>query len=336
MPEAAVQSAPELGRGTAALRGAVIDSVAVSLPETVLANAPIAERLGIDDRWIVDRTGINERRVNQPGERLTDLAVAAGRGALERARLAPGEVDLVLVGTMSSDEIAPNTAPLLAAELGAARAGAVDVGAACTGFLSALALGAGQIESGRVSNALVVGADVLGSQFTDPDDRQTAAIFGDGAGAVVLSATEAPGRIGPVVLGADGANGNLIVARRDDPFLRMDGPETFRHAVKRMVEVTGQALAAAGLVAEDIDLFVYHQANRRILRKVAERLQLPPDRVVDCVDRYGNTSAGSIPIALAEAESEGRLTGGTRVLLSAFGAGLAWGGVVLEWGSDDA
>jgi len=318
------------------LRGAAIGSVAVSLPETVVGNGAIAARLGIDDRWIVDRTGISERRMNQPGERLADLAVVAGRGALERARLDPADLELVLVGTMSSDEITPNTAPLVAAELGAARAGAIDVGAACTGFLSALALAAGQIEAGRVGNALVVGADVLGSQFTDPDDRQTAAIFGDGAGAVLLTATEAPGRIGPVVLGADGANGDLIVARRDDPFLRMDGPETFRHAVKRMVEVTGQALAAAGLAHDEIDLYVYHQANRRILSKVAERLELPADRVVDCVDRYGNTSAGSIPIALAEAEAEGRLGDGTRVLMSAFGAGLAWGGVVVEWGSDGA
>ena len=317
------------------LRGASLGSVAVALPETVVDNAQIAERLGLDDRWIVERTGIRQRHVIGPDERLSDLAAAAGRAALERDSLDPADVDLVLVGTMTQDEITPNTAPLVASELGAERAGAIDVGAACTAFLSAVALAAGQIESGRVDNVLVIGVDVL-SRFTDPDDRQTAAIFGDGAGAVVMRPTEAPGQVGPVVLGADGHNGGLVVATRADPLMRMDGPETFRHAVKRMTEVTGQALAAAALEQDDIDLFVYHQANHRILRSVGQRLGLPAERVVDCVARYGNTSAGSIPIALAEAEAAGRLFDGARVLLAAFGAGLTWGGVVIEWSGNGA
>ena len=270
-----------------------------------------------------------------PDERLSDLAVAAGRAALERDDLDPSDVDLVLVGTMSQDEIAPNTAPLVAAELGAERAGAIDVGAACTAFLSAVGLAAAQIESGRVDNVLVIGVDVL-TRFTDPDDRQTAAIFGDGAGAVVMRPTEAPGHVGPVVLGADGHNGGLIVVTRETPLMRMDGPETFRHAVKRMTEVTRQALAAAALEQDDIDLFVYHQANHRILRAVGQRLDLPAELVIDCVERYGNTSAGSIPIALAEAEAEGRLHDGARVLLAAFGAGFTWGGVVVEWSGNGA
>ncbi|MBA2580031.1 MAG: ketoacyl-ACP synthase III [Thermoleophilaceae bacterium] len=317
------------------LRGASLGSVGVALPETVVDNAQIAERLGLDDRWIVERTGIRQRHVIGADERLSDLAVAAGRAALEREGLDAADVDLVLVGTMSQDEITPNTAPLVAAELGAERAGAIDVGAACTAFLSAVGLATAQIESARADNVLVIGVDVL-TRFTDPDDRQTAAIFGDGAGAVVMRPAEAPGNVGPVVLGADGHNGGLIVMTRADPLMRMDGPETFRHAVKRMTEVTGQSLAAAGLKQDDIDLFVYHQANHRILRAVGQRLDLPAERVVDCVARYGNTSAASIPIALAEAEAEGRLHDGARVLLAAFGAGFTWGGVVVEWSGNGA
>lgn len=336
MPDAVAQASPQAWRlASPELRGSSIGSVATALPGTVVDNAPIAARLGIDDDWIVERTGIHQRHVIGPGERLTDLAIAAGRAALEHEALEAVDVDLVLVGTMSQDEITPNTAPLVAAALGAERAGAIDIGAACTAFLSAVGLAAAQIEAGRADNALVIGVDVL-TRFTDPDDRQTAAIFGDGAGAVVMTATEAPGRVGPVVLGADGHNGGLIVATREEPVLRMDGPETFRHAVKRMSEVTGQALDAAGLEQDDIDLFVYHQANHRILRSVGKKLGLPGERVVDCVARYGNTSAGSIPIALAEAEADGRLEGGARLLLAAFGAGFTWGGVVVEWSGNGA
>ena len=186
------------------------------------------------------------------------------------------------------------------------------------------------IEAGRAATVLVVGADVL-SRHVDPDDRRTAALFGDGAGAIVLARTAPPGAIGPVVLGADGAGAPHIVARRGGA-IEMAGQETFRNAVRRLSEATLAAVAQADLGLADIDLFVYHQANSRIIRAVGERLELPPDRVVDVVGSYGNTSAASIPIALVEAEAGGRLRDGARVLLAAFGAGFVWGAAVLEWG----
>jgi 3-oxoacyl-[acyl-carrier-protein] synthase-3 len=313
-------------------RGAAIGSVAVALPPTVVTNAPIAERLGVDQRWIETRTGIRERRVLGEGERLSDLATGAGRLALRRAGIAPEEVDLVLVGTTSQDEITPNTAPLVAGALGAANAAAIDVGAACTAFVSALQMSTAYIESGRAATALVIGADAL-AQFLDPDDKRTAALFGDGAGAVVMTA-ESEGRIGPIVLRAEAAP-EMIRIRRGE-YLKMRGHETFVNAVARISEVTLEVLARANMAVEDIDLFVYHQANSRIIAAVGERLALKPERVVDCIAEYGNTSAASIPIALAEAEAGGRLAPGMRVLLGAFGAGFTWGAALMEWGNDAA
>jgi 3-oxoacyl-[acyl-carrier-protein] synthase-3 len=192
----------------------------------------------------------------------------------------------------------------------------------------------GQIESGRADRVLVIGADLI-SRLTNRDDRGTAGLFGDGAGAVVMRATEPPGRIGPVVLGADGARAGLIECDREG-LIRMKGPDTFRQAVDRLSEVTLDALAAAGRELDDVDVFAYHQANRRIIRAVGERLELPSERVIDYVARYGNTSAASIPIALTEARDEGLLRDGATVLCAAFGGGLAWGGTVIEWGSDGA
>jgi 3-oxoacyl-[acyl-carrier-protein] synthase-3 len=226
----------------------------------------------------------------------------------------------------------PNAAPQVAHELGAARAGAFDIGAACTGFLSALAVGAAQIESGRVQTALVIGADLM-SRITDPEDRSTAAVFADGAGAVVLQATAQESRIGPIVLGADGAGADHIIVPRENGTIQMRGHETFREAVARLSLSTVQAVRAAGLRLEDVDLFVYHQANGRILSAVGERLGLPADRVVDCISEYGNTSAATLPLALAYVENEGRLQTGNRVLLGAFGAGFTWGATVVEWGT---
>ena len=311
--------------------GAAVGCVGVALPPTVVANAAVAERLGVAEEWIVSRTGIHERRVLRPGERLSDLATEAGSRTLERAGLGGADLDLLLVATTTQDEITPNTAPLVAERLGAPQAGALDVGAACTAFLGALAFAAGQVESGRAANALVIGADAL-TRLLDRDDRRTAGLFGDGAGAVLMTATGAPGRVGPVVLRSDGAAAELIYARRDEGKLRMQGHETFKSAVARLSEATLEALALAGLGLGDVDLFVNHQANGRILRAVGERLGVASDRVVDCIARYGNTSAASIPIALAEAEAEGRLPDGARVVLAAFGAGFTWGAGVVEWG----
>jgi 3-oxoacyl-[acyl-carrier-protein] synthase-3 len=315
--------------------GAAVGAVGGAVPERVIENAPIAERLGVDDRWIVSRTGIRQRHALRKGERLSRLAAQAGQAALDRAELDPAELDLLLVATTSKDELTPDAAPLVAAELGARAAGAIDVGAACTGFISALALARGQIEAGSVERVLVVGADAL-VRYLDPDDKRTAALFGDGAGAVVVTAIEPPGRISTPLLRADGTQAELIYATHDERKIRMQGQDTFRGAVQRLSEVTEQALALANTEFEDVDLFVYHQANRRILSAVGARLDLPDERVVDCIERYGNTSAASIPLALAEAEAQRTLLDGSRLMLAAFGAGFTWGGVVVDWGLDGA
>jgi len=325
----ALATAPR-GAGTDDLRRrAAIAAIGSALPPRKVANAEIAARLGVDDGWIASRTGVRERRV-AGDESLVDLAAAAGTTALERAGVAAGELDLVLVATCTSDRLLPNAAPLVAARLGAAAAGAIDVGSACTGFLSALDIGAAAIESGRTRAVLVIGADLM-SRLTDYDDRRTAGLFGDGAGAAILTAT-APGAIGPLRLRADAAGSEHVTAAHDERKLRMDGRATFRAAVARLSEATLEVCADAGLELDDIDLFVYHQANSRILGAVGERLALPSERVVDSLALYANTSAASIPIALDQALGDGRLADGSTVLVAAFGAGFTWGAGIVEWG----
>src|SRR4051794_28938072 len=316
---------------TRTLRGAAIAGIGTALPERVVPNAPIAARLGVGDGWIESRTGVRERHVAADGQRLVDLAADAGRAALDDADVEPHALDLVVVATLTNDAVVPNAAPLVAAELGAGHVGAFDVGAACTGFLTALALASAQIEAGRVEHALVIGAEVM-SRFLDHDDRRTAALFGDGAGAVVVGPAAAPGRIGPARLHSDGSGGEHIRIARADGVVRMDGHETFKAAVARLSEVALEALAAAGLGVEDIDLFVFHQANARITAAVGERLGLDPARVVDSIATVGNTSAASLPLALAGARPEP----GARVLLAAFGSGFTWGATTLTWGFGDA
>ncbi len=312
--------------------GAAIASVGISVPAKIVENAAIEARLGVSEHWIQRRTGIRARHVATPEERLSEHAARAGKQALDRAGVAASELDLVLVATATADEVMPNAAPLVAYELGAERAGAFDVGAACTGFLSALAVGSAQIEAGRARRVLVVGADFM-SRVTDPEDRATAAVFADGAGATVLTAIEGSGRIGPIVLGADGAGADHIVVGRSQARIRMRGHETFREAVARLTLATMQATRAAAIDLEQIDLFVYHQANGRILAAVGERLGLRNDRVVDCIAEYGNTSAATLPLALAFSERCGTLKAGDWVLLGAFGAGFTWGATVVEWGA---
>jgi 3-oxoacyl-[acyl-carrier-protein] synthase-3 len=336
MPDAAL---PPLTTPLAALTGdyppakprvASVLGLGHQLPPEVLPNGPIAERVGIDDDWIVKRTGIHTRRRAADDERLSDLAVAAARKALGDAGVSPEQLDLVLVATMTPDEICPNTAPLVAHALGAERAAAIDVGAACSGWLSALQLGAGQIETGRAQTALVVGAEVL-TRLTNWDDRKTAALFGDGAGAVVLGA-DGEGAVGPIILRADGGLAEAIVATHEERFLRMDGHSTFQAAVKVLTESTKEACRLAGRRLDDIDLFVYHQANGRILRAVAERLDVPPARVADYIGETGNTSAASIPLTMSLAREDGRLRAGHQVLVGAVGGGFTWGAGVIEWG----
>jgi 3-oxoacyl-[acyl-carrier-protein] synthase III len=321
------------GERLPAAGAASILSVAAELPEGRLTSAELAERYGISEDWIMARTGIRERRRAAPDERISDYASRAGALALQAADVDPADVDLVIVATMTPDELTPNTAPLVAHALGAGRAGALDVGAACTAFIAGLALGAGQIESRRAEVVLLVGADFI-TRITDYEDRRSAPLFADAAGAMVLGrANGGPGAVGPIVLGADGSHGQTIFATHAERKLRLDGPEVYRNAVARMGAVTLEAAARAGLSLEEIDLFVYHQANARITRALADRLELAPERVVDCIETLGNSSAATIPVALDVARREGRLRPGSRVLLSAFGAGFTWGGGVIEWGA---
>jgi len=310
--------------------GARIAGVAMALPERLVSNEQIAARLGVDADWIAKRTGTRERPWATADERLSELAADAGRASLARAGIDAGELDLVLVATSTSDEITPNAAPLVAGLIGADGSGALDVGAACTGWLSALAMACGQIESGRAEHVLVVGADFL-SRFLDVSDRDTAPLFADGAGAAVVSATDEPnGRIGPIVLRSDPSGSHLIRLDRGD-LIRMDGQESFRAAVALMSDATTEALASCDCRPEDIGLFVYHQANSRIIRSVGQRLGLPDERLVDYVDRFANASTATLPIALSVAEAEGRLKRDDLVLLAAFGGGLTWGATIMQW-----
>jgi 3-oxoacyl-[acyl-carrier-protein] synthase III len=327
---AVAREARHNGRAVAPPRTATILGLGHHLPPEVVPNGPIADRIGVDDAWIVKRTGIRARRRAADDERLSDLATFAARKALSDANVEPYDVDLILVATMSQDELTPNTAPLVAHALGAERAGAIDVGAACTGWLSGLQLAAGQIESGRAERVLLIGAEIL-TRLTDFDDRKTAALFGDGAGAVVLG-PEGDGEIGPITLAADGSLAETIFATHEDRKIRMDGHDTFQNAIKRLSEATVAAMARADLELDDIDLFVYHQANGRILRALGERLDLPPAKIADYIGELGNTSAASIPLALGLLREDGRLRPGQRVLVAAIGAGFTWGAGVMEWG----
>lgn len=335
MPDPALLTREQAFRAAGlALTPAAILSVATDLPPQRQTSAELAERLGVTEEWIMTRTGIRERRVVSPDERLSDYATRAGARALEAAGVDAANLDLVIVGTLSQDEVTPNTAPIVAHNLGATRAGAFDVGAACTAFLTALAQGCANIESGRARYVLVVGADFV-TRLVDYTDKRSAPLFADAAGAVVLGPSldgEDRGAIGPIVLGADGSHAGTLFATIAERKVRMDGPEVFRHAVARMTEVTLDAITRAGLTLSDIDLFVFHQANARITRALAERLELDPDRVVECIETIGNASAATLPVGLATAQADGRLQPGATVLLAAFGAGFTWGGGVVRWG----
>jgi 3-oxoacyl-[acyl-carrier-protein] synthase-3 len=330
MPESLTrEEAAQTHHRHAPARTARVIGLGHRLPDRVVPNGPIAERIGVDSDWIVRRTGIRERRYAAPDERTSDLAVAAARRALSDADRKPSDVDLVLVATMTPDELTPNTAPLVAEALGI-KVAAFDVGAACTGWLAALSVGAAQVETGRAECVLVIGAETL-SRVTNMDDKRTASLFGDGAGAVVLS-PDGEGAIGPILLSSDGGMADTIVANHEDRLLQMDGHTTFNMAIKVLSESTVEACVRAGLTLDDIDLFVYHQANGRILKTVGEKLELPADRVADYVGEMGNTSAASIPMTLSLLREDGRLRPGQRLLLSAVGAGFTWGAGIVEWG----
>lgn len=308
------------------------------LPERTVSNEELSHRLDTSDEWITTRTGIRQRHVAADEEATSDLALAAARVALTDAGLPAAALDTIIVATCTPDHLVPPTAPLVAAGLGV-EAAAFDLGAACAGFLYALEVGGSLAAGGRT--VLVVGAETL-TRIVDPGDRATAVLFGDGAAAVVLRPT-ADARLGPFAGGSDGTNAALLEvpaggSRRpwsSDPTahtLRMQGREVYRHAVDRMVGSAVAVLDRAGLDVDAVDLFVGHQANARILTAVARRLGIPDQRCHLSIDRHANTSAASIPLALADARAQGRLHDGALVLLTAFGAGLTWAAALLRWG----
>jgi len=332
-----------------AKQNAVITGYGFYAPPRVVTNFDLEKMVNdprgpTSDEWITSRTGIRERRFAGEGETTSTMSTKAARIALDRARLRPQEVELIIVGTCSPDYQFPATACLVQTKLGAERAGAFDVEAACTSFVSALAVANGMILAGTVRNAVVIGAECL-SRFLDFKDRTTCVLFGDGAGAVVLEASNASVGIESAVLHSDGSKGDLlwvegggarIPATNESVaagkhYIRMEGGETFKLAVKAMADASEEAIAEANVTADEIDLMIPHQANTRIIDAVVKRLRFPMEKVFVNVQRYGNTSAASIPIAIAEAAEQGRLKKGDRVLLAAFGGGFTWGAAVLEW-----
>ncbi|MEU1465895.1 beta-ketoacyl-ACP synthase III [Streptomyces sp. NPDC005727] len=325
-------------------RAAVITGIGSYVPPNVVTNDDLSQRLDTSDAWIRSRTGIAERCFITPGTSTGDLAVEAGLRALKSA--GDEQVGAVVLATTTPDQPCPATAPQVAARLGLGQVPAFDVAAVCSGFLYGLASAAGLIAAGVADSVLLIAADAF-TTIINPEDRTTAVIFADGAGAVVLRAGSAdePGAIGPLVLGSDGELSHLIEVpaggsrqrstdRPVDPadrYFHMLGRETYRHAVERMTSVSTEAAERAGWRIDDVDRFAAHQANARILEAVAKRLGLPEDKQLSNIERVGNTGAASIPLLLAEATAEGRLTAGDRVLLTAFGGGLAWGAGTVVW-----
>jgi 3-oxoacyl-[acyl-carrier-protein] synthase-3 len=320
-----------------------ITGLGSSVPARVMTNGELADIVDTTDEWIVARTGIRERRVARPDEALSDVCLPAARDALAGAGLAGSDLDLVIVATVTPDMAFPATAALIADELGAAKAGAFDLSAGCTGFVYAVAQAYATLAAGLCSRALVIGGDLL-SKVVDWSDRATCVLFGDGAGAVVLERVRDGGFLG-FELGADGSGGKDLylpaggsrkpttseTVAAGEHFARMNGREVFKFATRVLVTSAEQLLAEVGLTVADIDVYVPHQANIRIIKHAAEKLGIPDEKVVVNVDRYGNTSSGSIPLALADAVREGTLRKGHIVLMTGMGAGLTWGSGVMEW-----
>jgi 3-oxoacyl-[acyl-carrier-protein] synthase III len=314
-----------------------ITGLGCHVPDRIVTNDELARTLETSDEWIVSRTGIRERRIAAPDEAMSDLALPACRRALEVAGVEPAEIDLLIVATVTPDMAFPSTAALLAASLGMPDAAAYDLSAGCTGFMYALAQAYGMLASGLSRRALVVGGDVL-SRILDWHDRSTVVLFGDGAGAVVLEASDRGGFLG-FELGADGVGGANLwlpgsgsrVFDHPDRVLRMNGREVFKFATRVMVTSAEAILEKCGKTVEDIDVYVPHQANVRIIDHAAAKLGVPVEKIVVNVDRYGNTSSGSIPLALADAAEDGRLRPGQLVLMTGMGAGLTWGSALIEW-----
>ena len=306
------------------VRGAVITGWGSALPPKVLTNHDLEQMFDTSDEWIVERTGIRERHV---GGSTVDLSIESGRRALEMAGIDPLTIDALVLSTTTPDRAVPASSAAVQHELGL-RCGAFDVNAACSGFVYALVAGAGMAEVGA-SRVLVIGADVM-SRITDQDDRNTAILFGDGAGAVVLDRVEGRGSLLGWDLGSDGSLKHLLSCDAG-AFTQMNGKEVFRVAVRVVVESCTKALEQAGVAPQDVALFVPHQANVRIVSAACSRLGIPMEQTAIVLDRTGNTSAGSIPLALADAADAGRLADGDAVLMCGFGAGMTWATAVLQW-----
>lgn len=324
---------------------AVITGIGHAVPPKILTNFDLEKLVDTNDEWITQRTGIKERRICDPDETCSTLGVEASEKALKHAGVDAAELDLIVCGTVTGDMPFPATSCLIQDKIGASKAGAYDLGAACAGFIYSLASAAAMIESGAAKKVLVIGVDTL-TKFVDWTDRSTCVLFGDGAGAVVLEAKENTDRgVLKTVLLADGSGArhiNLEAGGSLYPFcspqsegrrnaIYMAGAEVYRFAVNAMGDACCRVLDEAGMKPEEIDLFVPHQANLRIIESAAKRLELPPEKVFVNVQKYGNTSGGSIPIGLSEAVEQGRLKPGMTVLTVGFGAGLVWGANVIRW-----
>src|SRR3954471_11493721 len=314
-----------------------VTGLGCKVPDRVVTNDELKQYVDTSDEWIRERTGIRERRMASRDEALSDLALPASRDALAQAGADRKDIDLLIAATGTPDMAFPSTAAILADRLGAVDAAAYDLAAGCTGFVLALAQGYGVRAGSLAKRALVVGGDIL-SRILDWDDRSTLVLFGDGAGAVVLEAVPERGFLG-FELGADGAGGaNLWLPGSgsrifDDPdrLVKMNGPEVFKFATRILVHSAEEIMERCGITIDDVDVYVPHQANRRIIDHATKKLGVPSEKVVVNVDRYGNTSSGSIPLALADAAGDGRLAPGKLVLMTGMGAGLTWGSALIRW-----
>ena len=314
-----------------------ITGLGTHVPERVLTNDELSRLVDTTDEWILERTGIRERRIAAKDEALTDIARPAARAALVDAGVEPSDIDLLICATVTPDMMFPTSSALLADELGMPKAAAYDLLAGCTGFVYAIAQAYAMLVSGLSKRALVVGGDVL-SKILDWEDRSTIVLFGDGAGAVVMEPVDHGGFLA-FELGADGGGGQHLwlpgsgSRHFDDPdqFVKMNGREVFKFATRVLVYSAEQVLAECGKTVEDVDVYIPHQANKRIIDYASGKLGIPPERTVVNVDRYGNTSSGSILLALTDARAEGRLRDGALVLMTGMGAGLTWGSALLEW-----
>ncbi len=314
-----------------------ITGLGTHVPERILTNEELSRLVDTTDEWIIERTGIRERRIAAKEEALTDIARPAARLALADAGVEPGSIDLLVCATVTPDMMFPTSSALLADELGMPKAAAYDLLAGCTGFVYAIAQAYAMLASGLAKRALVVGGDVL-SKILDWQDRSTIVLFGDGAGAVVMEPVERGGFLG-FELGADGGGGEHLWLpgsgsrhfENPEALVKMNGREVFKFATRVLVYSAEQILAECGKTVDDVDVYIPHQANKRIIDYAAGKLGIPPERTVVNVDRYGNTSSGSIPLALTDAREEGRLRDGALVLMTGMGAGLTWGSALIEW-----